>query len=263
MVAVSLHRSPWRVTLTLMGTVRTSSGASSPTAVSLQVFGYDRRKEPFLCRRRSAPLPRSAAGDALPPRCEVIETRVGELGQLFNAIDPSPFRQRDLDPRAEEFIVGWASDLRMDRPWALVVHLERPAGRPDEAEVLRGAIHEYFGQRLLACRRRLRELFRRGRISLAIALTFLAASIAVGDTVAGYLEGSRVGDVIREGCLIGGWVAMWRPLEVFLYDWWPIRAPGRLLERRRAIPRTCLLRASSPIIKVGTSRKSSASRTWW
>jgi hypothetical protein len=29
---------------------------------------------------------------------------------------------------------------------------------------------------------------------------------------------------------------MWRPLEVFLYDWWPIRAEGRLLERLSGIP---------------------------
>jgi len=30
---------------------------------------------------------------------------------LFNAIDPSPFRDKDLDPKAEEFIVGWAKEL--------------------------------------------------------------------------------------------------------------------------------------------------------
>jgi hypothetical protein len=28
-----------------------------------------------------------------------------ELKQPFNAIDPSPFRDRDLDPNAEEFIM--------------------------------------------------------------------------------------------------------------------------------------------------------------
>jgi hypothetical protein len=179
---------------------------------------------------------RSSAGDALPQHCQVIEIRVAELRQLFNAIDPSPFRQRDLDPRAEQFIVDWASDLPMDSPWALVVHLDRPAGRADEAAALREAIHEYFGQRVAAARRRLRELFRRGRISLVIALAFLAASIAVGDAVAGYLEESRIGEVIREGFLIGGWVAMWRPLEVFLYDWWPIRADGRLLQRLSTMP---------------------------
>jgi hypothetical protein len=179
--------------------------------------------------------PRSA-GDALPQRCAIIEIRVAELRQLFNAIDPSPFRQRDLDPRAEEFIVDWASDLPADRPWGLVVHLDRPAGRADEAAALREAIHEYFSQRVIAARRRLRELFHRGRISLVIALAFLAVSVALGDVVVGYLGDGRLGEVVREGFLIGGWVAMWRPLEVFLYDWWPIRAEGRLLQRLSMMP---------------------------
>jgi hypothetical protein len=179
---------------------------------------------------------RSSAGDDLSERCLLIEVRVAELRQLFNAIDPSPFRQRDLDPRAEEFIVDWASDLAMDKPWALVVLLDRPPGRADEATSLREAVHEYFGQRVVAVRRKLRELFRRGRISLVIALAFLAASIVVGDAIASYVEESRIGQFIREGFLIGGWVAMWRPLEVFLYDWWPIRADGRLLQRLSTMP---------------------------
>jgi hypothetical protein len=182
------------------------------------------------------PQSRSFAGDALPQHCQIIEIRIAELRQLFNAIDPSPFRERDLDPRAEEFIVDWASDLPADAPWGLVVHLDRPAGRADEAVTLREAIHEYFGQRVLASKRSLRELFRRGRISLVIALAFLTASIAIGDAVAGYLGDSRLGEIIREGFLIGGWVAMWRPLEVFLYDWWPIRAEGRLLQRLSTMP---------------------------
>jgi hypothetical protein len=114
--------------------------------------------------------------------------------------------------------------------------LDRPAGRPNEAAALRDAIHEYFGQRVVASRRQLRELFRRGRISLVIALAFLTASIAVGDVIARYLGVGRLGEVIREGFLIGGWVAMWRPLEVFLYDWWPIRAEGRLLQRLSTMP---------------------------
>jgi hypothetical protein len=118
----------------------------------------------------------------------------------------------------------------------LVVHLNRPAGRTDEAAILRESIHEYFGQRVVASRRKLRALFRRGRISLVIAVAFLTACIAVGDALAGYLGESRLSDVIREGFLIGGWVAMWRPLEVFLYDWWPIRAEARLLQRLSTIP---------------------------
>ena len=42
----------------------------------------------------------------------VIELRVDEIAQLFHTLDPSPFRERDLDREAEEFIVGWARELR-------------------------------------------------------------------------------------------------------------------------------------------------------
>jgi hypothetical protein len=136
----------------------------------------------------------SAAGDTIAPECQVIEVRVAELRQLFNAIDPSPFRERDLDPRAEEFIVGWARDVPRDAPLALLVHLERSAGPVDEAPLLGESVHEYFKQRAIDSRRRLRELFRRGRISLVIALMFLGASIAAGDAIASFLRDAHVAD---------------------------------------------------------------------
>jgi hypothetical protein len=166
----------------------------------------------------------------------VIEVRVAELRQLFNAIDPSPFRERDLDPGAEEFILDWSRDFPADAPLALLVHLERAQGPPDEAVVLREAIHEFFRERAARTRRRLRELFQRGRISLAIGLTCLALLIGIGDALAVFFPGSPWTEIVRESLLIGGWVAMWRPLEVFLYDWWPIRAEARLCDRLSEMP---------------------------
>ncbi len=177
-----------------------------------------------------------SAGDPIPPKCAVIEVHLGELKQLFNAIDPAPFRDRDLDPKAEEFIVGWAKDLPRDAQLALVIDLDRQAGLPDEAAVLREAIHEFFHQRGLAHRQRLRELFRVGRTSLVIGLLALTAAIALGDFLAGLMKNSRIGEILRESLTIGGWVSMWRPLEVFLYDWWPIRNEARLADRLAAMP---------------------------
>jgi len=59
-----------------------------------------------------------AAGDSIPANCEVIEVHVAELKRLFNAIDSSPFREKDLDPNAEDFIVSWARDVPRDAPRA-------------------------------------------------------------------------------------------------------------------------------------------------
>lgn len=177
-----------------------------------------------------------AAGDPIPPKCAVIEVHVGELKQLFDAIDPSPFRDRDLDPKAEEFIVGWAKDLPRDASLALVVDLDREAGLPDEAAVLRDAIHEFFKHRAERYRQRLRELFRVGRTSLVIGLTVLAAAIVLGDFLASLMKGNRIAEIVRESLTIGGWVSMWRPLEVFLYDWWPIRNEAGLSDRLASMP---------------------------
>lgn len=188
-----------------------------------------------------------SAGDPIPPKCRVIEVHVGELKQLFNSIDPSPFRNKDLDREAEEFIVGWAKELPRDADLALVVDLDREAGLPDEAAVLRDAIHEFFRQRAEAYRRRLRELLRRGRTSLLIGLTVLAAAIALGDFLATLMKTSRIGEILRESLTIGGWVSMWRPLEIFLYDWWPIRSEAQMSDRLASMPvRIRYLNVTSP-----------------
>jgi hypothetical protein len=85
--------------------------------------------------------------------------------------------------------------------------------------VLGDAIHEFFSQHAQAYRRRLRELFRVGRTSLVIGLVSLPSAIALGDFLAALMKGSRVGEIVRESLTIGGWVSMWRHLEIFLYDW--------------------------------------------
>ena len=49
-----------------------------------------------------------------------LELHVAELRQLFNAMDPAPFRERDLDPNAVSYIVDWARETPASQPLALV-----------------------------------------------------------------------------------------------------------------------------------------------
>ena len=175
-----------------------------------------------------------ATGETIPPEAAVIEVNVAELRQLFNAIDPSPFRERDLDPKAEAFIVEWGREVPANVPLALRVHVAHPARHDDDVALLREAVRGYFGAQAESGRRRLRQLFRVGRISLMIGLAVLAACIVVAEVLADRL--ARFGGILDESLLIGGWVAMWRPLEIFLYDWWPIRTEIRLYERLALMP---------------------------
>jgi hypothetical protein len=177
------------------------------------------------------PQLRQSAGDSFPSDCKAIEVHVAELKQLFNAIDPSPFREKDLDPNAEQFIVGWAGDLPRDAPPGLARHFDA-RGMAEEPGFCEASESSQTARR--ASRQRLRQLPRGG--PAWIGLAFLVVSFLIGDVSAKVLGEGRIGELLRESLLIGGWVAMWRPLQIFLYDWWPIRAEARLFDRLSAMP---------------------------
>jgi hypothetical protein len=197
--------------------------------------------------RRFVAANQTHAGEEIPSGTEVIEVHVSELSQIFNSMDPSPFHDKDLDVDAEEFIVSWAKELPPDKPLALRVHLDKPSVTREMARDLREAVHTFFARRSTVARQRLRELFQIGRRSLAIGLAFLAICLLAGNWVAKAWVDSRPSEIVRESLLIGGWVAMWRPLEIFLYGWWPILRDRRLYDRLSAMPVRLVCPADRPV----------------
>jgi hypothetical protein len=178
----------------------------------------------------SAVRQHSSAGSAE----HVIALRLESASELFDALDPAPLLERDLDPRAEEFIVVSARERPANIPLRLVVRVEGSAASPDEATLLRSAIQHHFARSAQAERRSLRELFKIGRISLVIGLGVLASAFGAGELVTS-LSNNQLSRIVAESLVIGGWVAMWRPLEIFLYEWWPIGARARLYDLLSAV----------------------------
>lgn len=125
-----------------------------------------------------------------------------------------------------------------------LVHLDRSTALEDEAAVLRHAVRIYFADLARSSRRELKRLFGTGRISLAIGLATLALAALAGEMSSEMFADSRFGSFLNESLLIGGWVAMWRPIEIFLYDWWPILADARLYDRLSEMPVRAALTAA-------------------
>jgi hypothetical protein len=159
-----------------------------------------------------------------------IEVKVAEVHQLFNSMDPSPFHERDLDHDAEQFIVSWAQECPKRAPIRLVVHLTKPPSvELDAQKLVSEGAHNYFEYRAAMILRDFKQLMKEGRASLAIGVLFLIACTAV----AGFLAPSphTWHGIAREGLTIMGWVAMWRPLEIYLYRWWPLLQLKRLYDK--------------------------------
>lgn len=163
-----------------------------------------------------------------------IEIRVEEIAQLFDTLDPFPFRERDLDADAEEYIVGWARELPADAPIRILVHAPAAAVTAAAAVDLEEALRRFFAYRADVVSRDLNELFRIGRRALAIGIAVLGLCLVLGESLAGRLGPGHLGRFVEEGLIIVGWVANWRPIEVFLYDWWPLVRRRRLYRRLAA-----------------------------
>lgn len=91
------------------------------------------------------------------------------------------------------------------------------------------AVANHFSYRADSKHREHRALMARGRRSLVLGLAFFGAAIALANTIA---KGDRpLVELGRETVLIGGWVALWRPLEIFVYDSWDVRRQEREFRR--------------------------------
>ena len=170
----------------------------------------------------------------------LIEIRLREVRQLFHHLDPAPFREKDIDPAAAAYIEDAVRDIGTREKCKLVVYLPVPESRSAEAMTLPEALARYFRYRARRSQAEFRRLLARGLVSLVIGLAFMFACLSVR----GWLAALGSNGVVTEGLLLIGWVALWRPVEIFLYDWWPIR---RRQARFEAIARMPVEVRSEPV----------------
>jgi hypothetical protein len=98
-----------------------------------------------------------------------------------------------------------------------------------DAKSVADAIRAHFAHRRDEKARAVRFLMREGRQALAIGIGFLFLC-GVAGTLALRALPAPLGSFVDQGLLIVGWVANWRPIEIFLYDWRPLRKEQGLFD---------------------------------
>jgi hypothetical protein len=164
------------------------------------------------------------------PPVHRLALRVRTMAQLFNSMDPTPFLNKDLDTEANEYIVSWASSHSLKSRFQLAIHLEQWPEDEDPTEILTKAIHNHFVYQAERTRRRLHQVLKQGRMSMLIGIVFVSLCLVAADYIGDLGEGAGF-RIARESLTIVGWVAMWRPMQIFLYDWWPILRKIRLYQK--------------------------------
>ena len=80
------------------------------------------------------------------------------------------------------------------------------------------AFHQFFHHEVWAIENELKQLLRLGRTSLFFGMTFLIICVVLATQ---FIGDGPFQNVFREGLVIMGWVAIWRPINILLYEWWP------------------------------------------
>lgn len=160
-----------------------------------------------------------------------IRLQVRTLSQLFESLDPSPFHEKDLDPQAADYIIGWAGETPRDAPLVIAVHTSLAQARSRQAGELPGALKRYFDYRAERASQELKELLWEGERALLIGIVLLVVCIGGSQYLKEHSGASTMARLLGESLLILGWVANWRPIEIFLYAWWPMLRRRRLYRR--------------------------------
>lgn len=158
-----------------------------------------------------------------------ITVPLRDIAQLLDP-DPAPFRQGIVTPEAEDYILRAAKKLPGNEPIRIVVDL--PGGtKPYAPADIADKISTNFRSAAEEETRDVRELFNYGRKALLIGILTLAACLFFAWFFYEKLPQRPITRLMQESFVILGWVSMWRPIEIFLYDWLPHVRRRKLFDR--------------------------------
>ena len=137
-------------------------------------------------------------------------------------------------------VVDSIAEISLQRPPVNALNLEMireivdAVNRAAEDPKVRAVIFASNVPRRFCAGLDLNELFLVGRWALAIGVAVLSFSVIIGQAVLIRVAPQPFAELIAESLLIFGWVANWRPIEIFLYEWWPLVRRRNLYRRLAA-----------------------------
>lgn len=161
---------------------------------------------------------------------QLIEVRVRTALQLFDARDPAPFRARDLDDDFTEYIVSSADEVSTSDPLKILIYVEEPATPGLDKSSISEAMRTHFRYQIDLKRVQLAKVFKTARLFLGIGLICMVFCLLLARFLEAHMTDGP-GHIVKEGLVIFGWVSMWKPFELVLFDWYPLYDRIRLFKQ--------------------------------
>ncbi|GLK86382.1 hypothetical protein [Ancylobacter defluvii] len=172
-----------------------------------------------------------------------IDIRLRDLRNFFATPDIDPFAGEDIDESGIDRLIDLLTAERgwRRRPVQARLYVAQTPGNATLAPRIAEALARYCDSNRDYAERKLRETRRQGLRTLAVGMVFLAFCIGVAALInSSALSDMLVGEMLSEGAIIAGWVGLWRPVEILLFDWWPYARDRALYAKLRTLDITVL-----------------------
>ena len=172
---------------------------------------------------------------------------LSELHHFFEAPPLDPFAGDSIDESGIDQLMDTmkARPRGAPRLQRIVLHLPPEKITPGLAEKLKSAIATYCSVQSRLSHQKVRETRLQGRRALVIGFTAWTICLLLSTlSEQVFSRYSLEGRLFGEGFLIAGWVSLWRPAELLLYDWWPYSRDARLYERIKTMDVAVIPRAA-------------------
>ncbi|ODT23599.1 MAG: hypothetical protein ABS54_10360 [Hyphomicrobium sp. SCN 65-11] len=162
-----------------------------------------------------------------------VDLYLSDMHNMFQTPEVDPFLDENIEASGIEQLI----DTMNARPGSLApistiaIHLPQPMIEPELPARMKAAIGNYCNAQIRLADQKKREIWLEGRKALRIGLVFwaicLALSLLFEELV---FKSNAMGRLFGEGFIIAGWVGLWRPAELLLYDWRPFSREIRRYE---------------------------------
>lgn len=140
----------------------------------------------------------------------IVKTSIDNYTDIFNELDPSPLRRRDLDQDFIAYLVDCSLDIPMK--YKLELHIEGPKEIQDKSkeERVKDGIRTYCNLVMLKRKEELNSSYKQVIFYIFIFLTLISIAFTFGPS----FEQSVITETLREGIFIGGWVFLWEAIAI-------------------------------------------------
>lgn len=160
----------------------------------------------------------------------VIEMALDEPFDIYDDKDPSPLKMRDFSKSVQEYIIEGVLVIPKNKKIRIDFYFYKFNITQEEILLLEKSYKAFFAYEIRLKHYEMKQKLKQGFRSMLSGLLFLFCCMHISRTF--FLSDSTLlSSFAAEGLNVLGWVSLWNPVQVFLYELWPISQKRKLLER--------------------------------